>query len=116
MQVAWLFNIRGSDILFNPVAIAAALLTQEEAFLFIDAAKLGEDVQQVKRGRGGERKGRSLCMSTTAYSLASFPTHAFSDKYQRCAKVLARTSQCTAVVDCVRISLEQVPLRVRDEL
>eukprot|EP00752_Nemacystus_decipiens_P016215 g14500.t1 len=45
-EVAWLFNIRGSDILFNPVAIAAAFLTQEEAFLFIDAAKLGEDVRQ----------------------------------------------------------------------
>lgn len=51
-QVAWLFNIRGSDILFNPVAIAAALLTQEDAFLFIDAAKLGEDVRQVKMSRG----------------------------------------------------------------
>ncbi|CAM9589959.1 unnamed protein product, partial [Ectocarpus fasciculatus] len=45
-EVAWLFNIRGSDILYNPVAFAAALLTQEDAFLFIDAVKLGEGVEQ----------------------------------------------------------------------
>ena len=73
MQVAWLFNIRGSDILFNPVAIAAALLTQEEAFLFIDAAKLGEDVQQVKRCRAGERRdGLSVCRRLLILSRA-FP-------------------------------------------
>eukprot|EP00752_Nemacystus_decipiens_P008249 g7376.t1 len=45
-EVAWLFNIRGGDILFNAVAIAAAFLTQEDAFLFIDAVKLDEDVRQ----------------------------------------------------------------------
>lgn len=46
-QVAWLFNIRGSDILYNPVTFAAAVLTQEKAFLFVDSRKLGEDVNQV---------------------------------------------------------------------
>ncbi|CBN78835.1 conserved unknown protein [Ectocarpus siliculosus] len=45
-EVAWLFNIRGSDILYNPVAFAASLLTQEDAFLFIDTVKLGEGVEQ----------------------------------------------------------------------
>ncbi|CAB1113141.1 unnamed protein product [Ectocarpus sp. CCAP 1310/34] len=45
-EVAWLFNIRGSDILYNPVTFAASLLTQEDAFLFIDAVKLGEGVEQ----------------------------------------------------------------------
>ena len=47
-QVAWLFNIRGSDISFNPVAFAGALLTQDNAFLFIDAHKFEEGVDQVK--------------------------------------------------------------------
>lgn len=46
-KVAWLFNIRGSDISFNPVPLAAALLTQDEVFLFIDESKLGDDVKQV---------------------------------------------------------------------
>ena len=44
--MAWLFNIRGSDISFNPVAFSAALLTLEDAFLFIDSHKIGDDVKQ----------------------------------------------------------------------
>lgn len=43
-----MFNIRGSDISFNPVAFAGALLTPDNAFLFIDKQKFGEDVEQVK--------------------------------------------------------------------
>jgi Xaa-Pro aminopeptidase len=33
-QVAWLYNIRGGDVEYNPVAIAYALVTTKEAFLF----------------------------------------------------------------------------------
>lgn len=47
-KVAWLFNIRGSDVVFNPVPLSAALLTQEAAFLFIDGRKLSEDVKKVR--------------------------------------------------------------------
>lgn len=34
--------------MFNPVTFSAALLTQKDAFLFIDEVKLGEDVRQVR--------------------------------------------------------------------
>ena len=43
-EIAWLFNIRGSDISFNPVTIAYALITREEAILFIDAAKVTSEI------------------------------------------------------------------------
>jgi len=39
-EVAWLLNIRGSDILFNPVTIAYLVVTRTEAILFIDSNKL----------------------------------------------------------------------------
>jgi len=39
--IAWLFNIRGSDVEFNPVAIAYAVITRKKALLFIDPEKLG---------------------------------------------------------------------------
>lgn len=42
-----MFNIRGSDISFNPVPVSAALLTQDNAFLFIDNNKLGDVVKKV---------------------------------------------------------------------
>ncbi|MEZ4650264.1 MAG: aminopeptidase P family N-terminal domain-containing protein [Candidatus Eisenbacteria bacterium] len=39
-SVAWLFNIRGRDVQFNPVVIAYAIVTEKTATLYIDDAKL----------------------------------------------------------------------------
>ncbi len=38
--IAWLFNIRGSDVEYNPVAIAYAVITPKEADLFIARGKV----------------------------------------------------------------------------
>ena len=38
--VAWLFNLRGSDVPFNPVLIAYALVTSKTAILFVDPRKI----------------------------------------------------------------------------
>ncbi len=43
--IAWLFNIRGSDVHYNPVAIAYAVVTAKEALLFIAREKAGERVK-----------------------------------------------------------------------
>jgi Xaa-Pro aminopeptidase len=47
--IAWLYNIRGQDVDYNPVAIAYALVTQDRAFLFIDPAKLPPRVERALR-------------------------------------------------------------------
>lgn len=39
-EIAWLFNLRGNDIPFNPVFFSYAVITEEEAILYIDATKL----------------------------------------------------------------------------
>ena len=44
-DVAWLFNIRGSDVAYNPVALAYAAVTPERALLFIDAGKVPDEVR-----------------------------------------------------------------------
>ncbi len=52
-EVAWLFNLRGSDIEFNPVFFAYAVVTKDKAILFVNGtqvddvvkAHLGEEVQ-----------------------------------------------------------------------
>lgn len=44
--IAWLFNIRGADVEYNPVAIAYALVTAEGAELFIDVAKVPPAVRR----------------------------------------------------------------------
>ena len=43
-DVAWLFNIRGSDVACTPVVLAFAVIEQEAAYLFIDPKKLDEQV------------------------------------------------------------------------
>ena len=49
-SIAWLFNIRGSDVKYNPVVISYALITSEEALFFVDQDKLTETVQEALRG------------------------------------------------------------------
>ena len=39
-DIAWLFNLRGADVSFNPVFLAHALLDRERATLFVGEAKI----------------------------------------------------------------------------
>ncbi|KAJ7074966.1 peptidase M24, structural domain-containing protein [Mycena belliarum] len=41
-EVAWLFNLRGADIAFNPVFFAYATVTMDKATLFIDSDQLDD--------------------------------------------------------------------------
>jgi Xaa-Pro aminopeptidase len=43
-EIAWLFNLRGSDIPFNPVFFSYALVTEDEAILYINSSKLTQEV------------------------------------------------------------------------
>lgn len=45
-DIAWLFNIRGNDILFNPVALSYAIITEDEAKLYINMDKVHNDVRE----------------------------------------------------------------------
>ncbi|KAF8555473.1 Creatinase/aminopeptidase [Imleria badia] len=43
-EVAWLFNLRGTDVEFNPVFFAYAVVTQHSAVLFINKTQLSDAV------------------------------------------------------------------------
>ncbi|QUH21202.1 aminopeptidase P family protein [Alkaliphilus sp. B6464] len=45
-DIAWLFNIRGSDVRNNPVVASYALISMEYAYLFIDTKKAPQEVQK----------------------------------------------------------------------
>jgi Xaa-Pro aminopeptidase len=49
-SIAWLFNIRGSDVKYNPVTISYAIVTKEKAFLFVDLDKMTEAAQKSLKG------------------------------------------------------------------
>ena len=44
-DVAWLFNLRGDDIRYNPVNYAYALVGEGHSILYIDQTKLSEDIK-----------------------------------------------------------------------
>lgn len=45
-EIAWTFNIRGTDVEHNPVAIAYAFVSKEESILFIELDKLTEELRE----------------------------------------------------------------------
>ncbi|KAF6822299.1 Xaa-Pro aminopeptidase [Colletotrichum plurivorum] len=45
-EIAWLFNLRGSDIPYNPVFFSYAIITPESATLYLDESKLGEETRK----------------------------------------------------------------------
>ncbi|RLF65446.1 MAG: aminopeptidase P family protein [Thermoplasmata archaeon] len=44
--IAWVFDLRGKDIDYNPVFISYAVITEEDAHLFVDRGKVTEDVRE----------------------------------------------------------------------
>ncbi len=44
-DIAWLFNLRGSDVQYNPVFLSYAVITPSESLLFIDEKKIPDALQ-----------------------------------------------------------------------
>ena len=53
-DIAWLYNIRGGDVAYNPVAISYALISEEKAWLFINEDKVSVPVREHLRDNGVE--------------------------------------------------------------
>ncbi|NLC36538.1 MAG: aminopeptidase P family protein [Alcaligenaceae bacterium] len=51
-DLAWLFNLRGNDIPYNPVFLAHALVGQDTARLFVDSAKLDAALRETLQAEG----------------------------------------------------------------
>jgi len=51
-DIAWLFNLRGSDVDYNPVFVAYAVVDLNQATLFIDPAKLFTDTREALKKDG----------------------------------------------------------------
>ncbi len=51
-EVAWTFNIRGTDVAYNPVAVAYAFISPEECVLFVNPDKLTPEISVRLTGDG----------------------------------------------------------------
>ncbi len=45
-EIAWLFNIRGSGVEYNPVVISYAVVAVDEVRFFVDARKVTPELRQ----------------------------------------------------------------------
>ncbi|PKI64307.1 aminopeptidase P1-like [Punica granatum] len=53
-EVAWLYNIRGSDVSYCPVIQSFAIVTSNSAFLYVDKRKVSPEVNAYLKGSGIE--------------------------------------------------------------
>ena len=56
-DIAWLFNIRGGDVKYNPVVLSYAVITLDKAILFVDENKLNDEIKSSFGGEVVEIKG-----------------------------------------------------------
>ena len=56
-ELAWVFNVRGNDVSFNPVAVGFGYIGEKEAVIFVDPAKVPEEVRSYLMGNGVTLKG-----------------------------------------------------------
>ncbi|WP_372650147.1 aminopeptidase P family N-terminal domain-containing protein [Draconibacterium sp.] len=65
-ELAWLYNLRGSDVPYNPVFTAFAVIGENESVLFVDPAKIESELKLKLEADGVEVKDY-----TTFYSYLS---------------------------------------------
>ncbi|KAK6150943.1 hypothetical protein DH2020_015875 [Rehmannia glutinosa] len=53
-EVAWLYNVRGSDVSYNPVVHAYAIITSTAAFFYVDKRKVSYEVTSYMEKNGIE--------------------------------------------------------------
>ena len=53
-DIAWLFNLRGSDVSFNPVFVSFALIEEARATLFVDLDKVSAELRETLARDGVE--------------------------------------------------------------
>ena len=45
-DIAWTFNIRGNDVMYNPVSVAYAIVGKSDAHIFVNEKKLSDQVKK----------------------------------------------------------------------
>ena len=69
-DIAWLFNLRGADVSFNPVFVSFALISQQQATLFVALSKVDAPLRAIL-----EQDGVTLRdYSEVAAALAAIPS------------------------------------------
>ena len=62
-EVAWLFNVRGGDLEFNPVALGYGIITADAATLYVDQAKVTDAIRADLKNAGVATAPYETCVA-----------------------------------------------------
>jgi Xaa-Pro aminopeptidase len=65
-DIAWLFNLRGDDIPYNPVFFSYAIVTDDKATLYVNTDKLGDDCRTYLKENEVDVKPYDALLNDTA--------------------------------------------------
>ena len=72
-DIAWTLNLRGSDVSYNPVFLSYLLIGPDQAFLFVDSAKLSQGIAETLAKDGVQVQGYTELPSFMRALPASMP-------------------------------------------
>jgi len=93
-EIAWLFNIRGSDVKCNPVVISYAVIMSDGAHFFCNKGKLGEDVVAHLAGEDASPQSLSKSKGKRKRDEVSMATHVHIHPYEDIQKFLESLVSC----------------------
>ena len=80
-DVAWLYNLRGSDISFNPVFFSYAAVTESEAVLFLRSSQLTDNVREAL-GHGDDLEAERVSLREYGDIKAFISAEVSASKYK----------------------------------
>lgn len=104
-DIAWLFNVRGSDVPNNPVVISYALITQDSTLIFVDRDKLTKEVRKYFKANGIEvrpyegvfKRVKKLGRNAVVYLDKTSINHRLFASLPRGCKVISKTNITTTL-------------------
>ena len=92
-EIAWLTNLRGEDVQYNPVLVSYMLVTMERATLFVCAQKIADDVREYLT-----HEGINICDYSDFFAvIAAYKGKLLLNPVKCCYAVLEAAQGCSIV-------------------
>ncbi len=95
-DIAWLFNLRGNDIAYNPLFLSFAMVGAEKSLLFVNEEKISDDLASLLADDGVELRPYDELLSTVSH-LTEGSSIVLSPEKTSCAVVSAVPEGCRII-------------------
>lgn len=113
-ELAWVFNIRGYDVEYNPVAVGFGYISDKEAILFIDEVKVTQAVRS-ELERNGVKLQPYTAVDTFIANLGA-DTRLYVDTRRMTHRLRSRVPQHCKVIEGVSVLTSLKAVKTSTEL